>query len=171
MKFSKRFRGATHSCYFVLMVNVCADYFVLPWAGQGWVWLRNGLTVLGIVAYLGFLIGMGVGYLKNRPNEKYRSAFLPAFSLLVSVAMATLVKTFDGIGMALRDIWRYVFLRQALSQVSLPNTYYVLSQPVDYLLPLTLLFLWLLLFLAMKFASPLAANTSEGGRIYSAVKL
>ena len=40
-----------------------------------------------------------------------------------------------------------------------------------YLLPLTLLFLWLLLYLAMKFASPLAANTSEGGRIYSAVKL
>ena len=171
VKFSKRFRGATHSCYFVLMVNVCADYFVLPWANQGWVWLRSGLTVLGILFYLGFLIGMGAGYLKNQSTERYKSAYLPAISLLFSVAFATFMKTFDGIGMALRDIWQYIFLHRASPQVSLPNTYYVLSQPVDYLLPLTLLFLWLLLYLAMKFASPLAANTSEGGRIYSAVKL
>lgn len=169
VEFGKDCRSAFVNAFFATMLTVWSNLFAIRGYTSLSGILLNIMTIMSCALCLYYaLFKMGCVYNRSSRKTKLRGLLISFGVLVVPITFFWFLQGLDNVvSFVLKAINGLVAQKDAVA-TAVPN-HYMLATPVDFLLPAVLLLLLGFLYVAMKYAGPIAACTPRGGRAYSQI--
>jgi len=166
--FAKTLRVSTVFAFLALMLNVCAGKFVISTHADWWDSGKRVLIWLSVCGCGYWFLKTLLGLLKKETLAGIANRWKPAVYLLLALLLFTLVSFGDDLLVLAVNTAADVLKPDA--QPVLADTYrFVITLPVDFLLPLFMLVPLAMFLLATRYASPVSVSTPPGGGLYALV--
>lgn len=169
VRFGKGCRSAFINAFFVTMLAEFANLFAIHVNISISGFVIKVLTILscGVSVFNAFL-QMGYVYSHNRRKAKLRGLLISFGVLVIPIAFLWLLQGLSSVISLGWYLLNWITQQKDAVITTVPN-HYMLTIPIDFLLPTVMFVLLGFLYIAMKYAGPVASSTPLGGRAYAQI--
>jgi len=167
VEFGKDCRSAFATAFFATMLAVWSNLFAIRGNPNISGTILNGLTAFACVKCLYVaIVKMGGLYNRNSLQTKLKGFAISFGILVVPIMFFWFLQGLDNVWAFVLKVVSWLTKSKAPLATAVPG-HFMLSTPIDFLLPAVLLMLFGFLYFAMKYAGPIACSTPQGGHAYT----